>query len=447
MKIKEFLTLFLAVALLGLNSCKKDSIDSTELLKSVPSSAAGVVVFNLESLLSDAGCKVKDHNVKTGPEIEALINKATGSEQKDLMMLFDGSTGIEPKTAVVFYDAGRTYLTFALYDVKKFCDFIENKNGFKFSDENGVKEGRNIAVKGSQAWVCISSGTGLDSTAISSYSELSPSQSFLVTPMGEKLLVEEDDIRGWALIKTFLNEMLSRGDRSMATLGLGFLFEDPEAVEFKADFESGEIEFEAKVLNSKGKPAKYLLPSEKINVETLKSLGSSCDAMMAFTVNAKLIKKFEQIGAAFGGALFGDLGEALNNVDGTVGIIGSGQGIGRGMNGVITTKGEVSKTLKDFISGQMGPVSTDGKYLRFSQGDVKGSLSVSDCAEELKGCCMGMVFGPSSLVLDSNEPSLQKSFKSFAIKLMPDSESLEFEVEIKTSDPKENSLLTVLKAL
>lgn len=445
MRIKNYFLLLLAVVLLGLNSCKKETVDVTQLLSTVPSSAAGVVVMNLEDMLEDAGCKIKDHVVTPSPEVLKLIDQVSSQDKKQFMMMLDGEGGVEPKAAVVFYDANRVYLTFALYDVNKFIEFVETNNGAKFTEASlGVKVNGNVAVKGAQAWVNIGSNRSVDADAISAYASLGSSQSFLVTPNGEKLLTEEDDIRGWAMINTFVNEMMSRSDRSMFTLGLGFLFEDAESVRFKVDFDKGEIESEAVVLNDKGKPAKYLLPTEKVDVSTLKTLGENCEAMMAFTVNSKLIKKFDQILSAFGGSFFGNLNYMFKNVDGTIGFI-SGSNNMEAVSGVVTTKGDVSKELKDLISNQIAPVSQDGKYLRFSKGNVTGSLNVSECADELKGSCLGIVSDASGLNSVGYNENAVSGFKNLVLKFKPESGGLEIELEIKTSDPKENALLTLLK--
>ena len=361
-------------------------------------------------------------------------------------MLFDGSTGIEPKGAVVFYDSNRAFLTFALYDVDKFCSFIEKKNGGQFTDEGGVKVNGQVAVKGSQAWVCLTSGKRIDADAIDAYASLGKVQSFLVTPIGEQLLVDEEDVRGWAMINTFVNGLLSRSERSMATLGIGFLFEDPESVKFKIDFKKGELEAEAIVLNDKGKAAKYQLPAEKIDINTLKNLGSTCDAMMAFTINSKLIKKFEKLGDAFGGAIFGDLSDTFKNIEGTIGVI-TGANSMDDLKGVITTKGDVSKSLKDLISNQISPVSQEGKLLTFSKGNVTGHLDVAECAEELKGSCLGIVLDASGLnSVGYDASSMAPGFKDLILKFKPESGGLELELEINTIDPKENALLTLLKA-
>ena len=444
--MKKSLLFLMAALLLGMvSSCKKETVDVTDLLKSVPSSAAGVMVFNIEGMLEDTGCKVKDHEVKPSDEIKALLKESGSEKYEDVMMLFNGETGIEPKGAVIFYDTNRSYLTVALYDVDKFYQYVEKKNGKKFEDAgSGVKVAGNIAVKGAQAWLCLSYGKRIDPETISSYASLASSQSFLVTPMGEELLISEKDIRGWGLVKTLLNETLSVYHRNAVTMGLGFLFEDVEALKFSVNFEKGEMEAEAHFLNDKNRPAKYQLPAEKVNVNTLKAIGGTCDAMMAFTVSPKLIKKFDQLGNALGGALFGDLGEMFKNIDGTIGVAASGTGVDESFSGVITTKGEVSKDLRDMISDNFGSLSMDGKLLRFTRGDVKGALNVEECAEALKGCCLGLVMDGSGYngIGYGQAPT---GFKDIVVKLEPESGGLELEVTLHTIDPKTNALLTLLQ--
>lgn len=444
MKTKNLCLMFLmALMLVGFNSCKKETVDVTDLLKTVPSSAGGVVVINMEGIIKDAGCKIKNHVIEPGADVQALLDKSSEGDKNDFMMLLNGETGIEPKGAVVFYDSNRAFLTFALYDVKKFTDYIENKKGEPFTEESsGVKVCKDIAVKGAQAWICLTSGSSIDTAAIAAYSQLGTSQSFLVTPIGEQLLVSEDDVRGWAMINIFLNNIWSNSKRTQLNLGLGILFEDAESVKFSMDFKQGELETEAIILNDEYKPAKYQLPAEKIDVNTLKSLGETCQGMMAFTINQKLIKKFDKLGSAFGG--FIDLGEMFKNIDGTVGIVASGNDVSQSLNGVITTKGDASKDLRDMVSMILGPVSQDGKFLRFSKGDVKGSLKVAECAEELKGCCFGVVVSMDALN-DAGYGRESQGFKESVVKLKPESGGLELELEMHTTNPKENSLLTILR--
>lgn len=442
--MKKTLIIF-SLLLLIVSACKKETVDMTDLLKTVPSSAAGVLAINVESMIEDAGGKVKDHKVEASKTMEAFLAKPGSPDTEDFKMLFKGDNGIEPKGAVVFYDSNRAFLTVALYDVSLFKKYIETKKGISFKDEsNGVSVCGNVAVKGTQAWVCLSRGKSIDPDAIYSYSNLATPQSFLVTDMGEKLLVEEDEIRGWAVIDTFMQQVLSRSQRSMFTIGSSFLFENPQSVEFKVEFKKGELEMEAIVLNEKGKPAKYQLPAEKVDVAALKTLGTTCDAMMAFTVNSKLIKKFDKVGSALGGALFGDLGDTFKNVDGTVGIVTGGEGIGESVTGLITTKGDLSKVLMDMVSQYMGTISTDNKFMRFSKGDVKGGLSVEECAEELKGCCMGIIVDPAKADDSNFGLKCPQGFRSIALKFKPESGGLQLEVEAKTTDQNQNALEVLL---
>ena len=444
--MKKLSFLFLSLLLIGIVSCKKETVDVTGLLKTIPSSTAGVVVFNMEDMLKDAGCKIKGHEIIPGDEIKNFCNKNSSQQQNKLMTLFEGNSGIEPKGAVIFYDSNRAFLTFALYDETKFTELIEKNYGYTFTNAgSGVKIGGNVAVKGGQAWICLTPGKKIDSDAIVSYSTLASSQSILVTPIGERLLADEEDVRGWALLDTFLNNILNRTDRGIFTLGLGFLFENPESVRFSMDFKKGEWEADAIILNDKGKPAKYLLPSEKTDIKILKSLGSTCDAMMTFTVTPKLIKKFDKLGESFGGALFGNLEETFKNVDGTVGVVTGSAGVNESLRGVVTTKGEVSTALKDMISTEMGEIGMDGNLLKFSHGDVKGNLTVEECAEALKGCCLGVIVDNEGIKNLGYGWSLPEGFQKLVMKCEPESGSLEFKLEVTTTDNKENALITFLK--
>lgn len=446
--MKKLSFLLAAIILMVANSCKKETVDVTDLLTTVPSSAAGVMVINIEGLAEDAGCKIKDHAIVAGEDVENLIKNASVGSQEDLKWLFNGDSGIEPKGAVVFYDANRTYLTCALYNVEKFMNFVEEKAGGSFSSHgSGVKVCGAVAVKGAQAWINLTPYKPLDADGIAAYASLSPSQSFLVTPMGEKLLDEEDDLRGWARLDTFIRDIMGSKDKTFTSIGIGLLFDKAESVKFKLDFKKGEAEAELVVLNKDFKPAKFQLPMEKVDVNVLKSLGQTCNGMMAFTLTPKLVKKLDDINDTFGGILFADLGSKLKNVDGTVGIIGSASDMNNiSTQGVITlSKGDLSQDIRDFISEYLGNLTQDGKYVRFSKGDVSGNLSVEECAEELKGCYYGLIMNPAELMAMGYEQIPSTGIKNVVFKLDPDSGGIEVKLEINTVAENENALLTLLK--
>lgn len=442
--IMSMIILMLGTALV-FNSCKKNTVDVTDLLKTVPSSAAGVIVFNTESMLDGLGCKIKDNKVTLGAELQAVINEHSGNEQDAIMALFNGDSGVDPKALVLFYDSNRAYLTMWLYDEEKFYAFAEKEGEEKFVDMGGgLKVMGNTAVKGGQAWICISPRKRLDADAVTSYSKLNASQSFLVTPMGEELLVSEDDVRGWVLLDVFTSDLLSRQNRSMATMGSSFLFENAESIKFSVEFEKGKVELESIPLDSNYKPAKYKLPASKIDVAQLKTLGESCDGLMAFTVTPKLAKKLGEISKMFGGLFFGDAEAFLKNIDGTVGLIGSGNfDENMSLSALIDTKGPLSQDLKNFLSEYVGNLSEDGNLVRVKKGNVSGSLNVAEAAEALKGCCMGIVLDQSQL--DSFGNIDTKGFSYIAFKLDPEGGGIEFKVEGVTQNKDEYSLLTILK--
>ena len=214
------------------------------LLKTVPSSAAGVVGIHLKSLAEDAGCKVNDNEIKPGKEVLALMEKMSDNEKGQLLNLLNGGAGIQPDAAVVFFDANRTFLTLSLYDVVKFKDFVKKDKMDDFSDEgSGVQVCNNIAIKGNQAWICLSSTKRIDPDAIAAYASLSESQSFLNTDMSKIILEEDADIVGWSKFNNILSNLMSRSERTKAAMAAGLLFEDVDAVSFEIDFEKGELEF------------------------------------------------------------------------------------------------------------------------------------------------------------------------------------------------------------
>lgn len=448
--LKQFPGIVLAMLLLCLSSCKEDRADMSSLLSTVPSSAAGVVSINLKAMLQDVGCKVDGKEIKPGKEITDLMKKLDDKERNDLIRLFNGDTGVSPDCAVIFFDSNRCFLTVSLADVDEFCRFFEEDRGSTFTDAgNNVRICENVAVKGAQAWYCLTPGKRIDADAIAAYSVLKNSQSFLSTEMAGLFINADKDIVGWGNIQTVLSGFMSRSNLSILSIGMGFLFEDAQNLSFSVDFEDAEMEAEVLVLNENGKPAKYLLPADKINLNTIEGLGETCDALFAFTVTPKMVSKFEKIGSAIGGTLFSEIPDLLKNIDGTVAAISSNPDSGgfKSINGVITTKGNVSQELKDMISNGIAPVKEDGKMLRFSDGTVTGHLNVKESAEQIKGSCLGVVVDLNGLgVVNGSIPNIPSTFHSLTFSMNPESGGIEFKLVLNGTDSKENILLTILKS-
>lgn len=435
------------IMMLSFASCKEEPVDMTGLLSTVPASTSGVVCIDLQSILKDLGCKINGKKIEAGKELSKIISSMEENEKSFVLKMFDGYSGISPECTVIFYDSNRCFLTVSLADVEGFCSFIENETGSTFSDAgNGVRLCANVAVKGAQAWLCISSNKRIDADAIVAYSSLKRSQSFLNTGMASRFTDTDDAITGWGSINTILSGIMDRGNLSMLNIGLNLFFEESSDLCFSVNFEKGKLEAEAILLNESGKPAKYLLPSEKINISTIENLGESCDALFAMTVTPKLVDKIEKIVSTFSPSFSG----LLKNVDGTVSVIFSNPlsgGFGN-IKGVIPTKGEVSQELKNFVTTGIAPVTDDGKYLTFSKGEVSGKLSVKECASFIKGSCLGFVADLESLtILDDGIPSTVAQFSNIAFTMSPESGGIEFEIILTGSNQNENILLTCLKAL
>ena len=437
----------MTLALLILGSCKSDNSGIEDLLKTVPSSAAAVVGIDLQEIIKDAGCSLKNNEIVPGKDMEQLIAKMSSTGKKDLMLLFNGNTGIAPEAAVIFYDAGRLFLTFNLYDSAKFKSFSESQSGEKFYEENGIQLLNNkIALKGDQVWVCLSDNRRIDPDGIANYASLSESRSFLSTDMAKIILEKEDDIVGWGDFSALVSNLSNRSSSTMVSLAAGLLFEDVEAVSFSWDFNKGEADFELKFLNSKGKPAKYLLPADKININTVKKLGGSCDVLAALTLSPKTFEKFEKLGSAFGGQLFGNMKDAFKNIDGTIAVAMSENP--DDINGIITTTGPVSSDVKSLLTQQGRNISEDGKFILFSKGTPSGALSVDAQASLLKDYCMGAVLQPQMITRSAEVNSqVASNFSWLTIGFQPDDGGIELKVELKAVDTNQNILITFLKSL
>lgn len=445
----------LAVILSGLimvsafNSCKDDRADMSGLLSTVPSSVSGVIALDLKSILQDMGCKVKDEEIKPGKELTDFLSKLNTDERAQILKLFNGETGIAPESAIIFFDSNRCFLTFSLADVEAFIKFTEKDSDTSFSEEvNGVKICRNTAVRGAQAWICLSSGKRIDADAIVGYSKLRNSQSFLSHELSPKFIDSGSDIIGWGNIRTLMSGTMSRGNMSMLTIGLNMLFDDAADLFFRVDFEKGRLEAKASILDEDYKVAKYLLPAEKINTSAIEQLGESCDALLAFTLTPKMVSKISKVGSGFGGRLFDEVTEILKNVDGTVAVISSDPATGdyRAINGFVTTKGNATNNLKDLISNMLAPTREEGKMLYFSEGNVSGQLKVKESLELIKGSCLGAVMDLKGLQLvDGSISNYASGLKSLAVSLSPESGGLEFKFILTGDDEKENILLTMMK--
>ena len=435
------LFLLLALCLPLFYSCKQVSIDITDLISTVPSSANGVVGINLKSILEKSGCTVNGSEITAGKELEKLLSHQNGSNSEVVKMLFNGDSGIDPLGAVAFFDANKGFVTCMLADVNKFKAFVEKESGSVFEDKGkGVQICGNIAMKGPQAWLCFTSYTIDDPGLIDSYANMPEGSSYIQNPFSKEIATMTNDITGWVQLRTLLGQTVSFQDIAIVNMVSSVLFEDPVSIKFTVNFLKGRMNITASMLNDKGKPAKYLLPAEKIDVSTVEKVGESTDLLVAMTITPKLIESISRLGKAVAGNLYESMKEGLDHIDGTVAVAFSNpEEMSQNISGIVTTDGQTPLTLLQIISG-IAPYRKDGKFILFSKGTMQGNLDVKEGAALLKGSAIGIV-GSLETFRYTPVPSL----KSLSVSLIPEGGSLHCNLVITSVNKDENILLSIIK--
>lgn len=429
----------------SLTSCQKDkTANVNDLLTSVPSSAGIVVGFNLNALLEKAGCKVEGSSITPGKELQEILASPTfssGQSKEAIKMILSGESGIDPVGAIVFTDAYNTYLTAALADTEKFCDFVVKQTELPFEAADGnVKVSGNVAVSGAQMWVGITSNT-IDAKAVKNYASLDNAQSFASLDVASDIATMTHDVVGYGQLKNFARSGLPVGNVTTMNLAAGFLFDNASALSFNLDFLKGEAKAKAALLNDKGQPAKFLLPANKISLDEVKRLPATANAIVAAALTKDLIKKITNIAESFGGGFPVQISDALSSLDGTTAIaIGSIDNPENALTAVIATDGKPSLDFMNFLS-QFGNTQKDGKIVKLVRGEVSGALDVPKMADKLKGATIGVVTSTNSDMLNGKGLGINTT----AVTLNPDNGSLSLNTWIQTSEPDTNALLTLLK--
>lgn len=353
----------------------------------------------------------------------------------------NGESGIDPIGAIFFKDAYNEYLTFALADTDKFKSFIEQQNGEGFIDGgNDVQVCGNVAVKGAQAW--ITDGSTVDSKAVANYSSLGEGQSFMAKDFSAKLANMTTDFVGWGEIKKLLEDKMTMSERTTIMLANGILFDDAQSILFDVDMRKGEAKVSLSVYNNEGKPAKYLLPSDKLNVETIKKVGPKANALVAVSITKELIKKLDSLLSSFGGEV-AQVAKALKSVDGTTAIALDNLSDAVSLKGVVTTDGKAGLDLMQFISS-IAPTSKDGKLVLFSKGVVGGELDIDKEAENLKNATLGIVVNLASTTPNKEELN---GINTLVVAFEPKGGSVACEITVKATDSSRNIMLSIIDAL
>lgn len=435
------LTLLFALIAAILPSCSPDKADMSELLATVPADASAVATVNIRSLVEKAGCKIDGSKIVPGKEVEKLIaDHAADSTANNIRSIFNGETGIDPSVAIAFLEGSDLYITGFLADPDTFKGYVQKETGENFRSEENVEISGNMAVKGNQFWIHANHRNDINPKEISRFASLSEKLSFLSNSYANHLTAPESDIEGWANLSSLYNVSgMSFQNKTLAGMGLAILYSDAQDIAFKANFENGRLATSLNILNSKGEPAKFNLPTDRIDIGMVKDLSKSADMIFAMAISPKMIEQIKK-----------DLGEksvpgadalfsALSAVDGTCVIAASDAG----MKGVVSTKGEGTADLSNLLSSFTGAtVTKDGKLLRFEKGEIAGKIENASVADNFKGCMFAVVVAPDT--------EIRPEFKNMEIRnvfsaLVPNEGSVELTVTVNSFNEKENFLLTFLK--
>lgn len=382
------------VALMATSCSNSNSGDARDLLGTVPSDAAGVMVVNVKSVLEKTGFKVKDGVVTPPEEVKKSMDESSDKDSMEsLKALLAGDAGVAFSAAVAFY-ADQPYLTVILDDPAKTRKFIAEKTETEFVETEGVEISGEYAIKGNQLWVAGQSSPRPEQ--INKFVTLSEKQSYLSSKYADQLISLSNDFNTIADLSN-LSRVLGMQSRSLArevgqaSMIASAIFEDPTYLCLTGDLDKKSVKFNLTVLNEDCKPAKYLLPAGKIDADAVKALGGTGNYVWAVDVPAKLIKKVKQMASAFGGSLPSSVLGLLDPIDGTIAGIGIDSADDYSM--LVTTTGDGTGDLVSMMSS-MGAVTREGKFVKVTNGDrkVTGPITAQEGASMLKGAVAGGIF-------------------------------------------------------
>ncbi|MBD5223100.1 MAG: DUF4836 family protein [Bacteroidales bacterium] len=442
MKKNSYFLLMLAVVVaMLLPACSGNkTADAGDLLATIPSDASLVVVVNSGALLEKADCKVSDDKIEPGADVKALLERmnTSGSAGKIEKLLADG-TGIDPTVMAVFQVGYYYYITGFLADPAKFKEAVEKDYTGSFSTEDGIDICANVAVSNSRFWINMEQGS-IDSKEIKHFTALDTSQSFLNNNYSDNLKEFSKDVEGWGNINGMLNTAgLSFQDRATAQVTIQTLFEDASSFTFSIEFDKGVASLEAEILNSKGKVAKFQLPTKELDVETVASVGGTSRILAALSMPAKMISKLTKEVSSKSPSVLGEYLKVLQGVDGTAACA---MGTDGAMRGVITTTGNNIGMLTDVL-GQSGiNVNKEGNILRLSKGEASGPGDVATLSKDFKGAMFGLAISDFS-----GTPYEKYGFTQSVLKLIPDGDGIKIDLQCKVADENDNILLTLIRKL
>lgn len=430
--IKLAFAVALAVAALLLNSCTSDrSGDVKELLGVVPSDVSFVATIDLEDVLREVGCKVKDGEVKPGKEIAQALD---GNPNREVEFLFDlfVNGGVNPSYVVLYGEGYNVYLAGFISNTNLFKERVESYFKEASVNEDGLTICGNIAYDTNRFWICASSRNTISVKDVKHFSDLSKNQSFLSKSEAADLVESEKTISAWGDVKGCLNAFgLDFTTKAAIQMGLEAMFKDAVAFKLEADFESDGLDAEFMFVNSKNGVAKFLYPTAKVDKKMIKESGLSGQLFAALAFSPKIAEQLKEDTKGKGFSVLGVVSGIITAVDGTI-MLASDNGT---YSGIIPVNGNNTVDLEQLLKQYGLEVVKEKDKLVFNNGKVSGGVN-SELASDLLEGSMGGV------VLSMQKESLPYEYVSFS--LNPEKGGMVVEMDLKAKE-NESVLINLLK--
>lgn len=412
--MKLTMTLLALCVVAALASCSKNK--RGDILKYVPADATGMVYFNGEQIVGQAG--VKDG--KVGEPLKGALESygvdLSDSDAKDVMEQVSKFT----YEGVAFFQGKKVWVVAGMKDAKGFMKYLEKEQGFDKDKEDGIeyvsKNKGYLMFKDDMLFMCYNVGKGrpgLDTEGVKELCDLGD-ESFARNEKTKELAekIKKGDLSLYALVNIDkVQGIVNDGDFDKIVTGLSAIYNNPKYASLEASVNDKGIVSTLKILDSGYKPAKCSLPVGKIDAGAFPYAAVQGNTM-AFAVDVPSSIVNQALSMA-GNMLPAQFVSILKGIDGTMAVTvnpnpSNPNDIAAGV--VTTTGNQAAVSLGEFVqllARETVPAaynssvrcSTSDKYLRISlPGSSPAGGSVQYAANMLNGKVAGVVVDLNTMV-------------------------------------------------
>ena len=415
----------LLMLLLMLTGCSgSDNSDLEHLLSTVPADVSGAIGVDVAALLKESGSKTgKDGTVTLAPALEEALAQSKGFAPV-AARLADGKSGLTDAPLVLFAEGEDVYLTGLLADTDAFTALVEELEGEKFTADGDVRLCGYFAVKGTQFWY---SRSALSAKDVNRFTGLDDRRSLVGSPLAALLTDASGAVSGFWDTQDLARLLLGPKQGALAAMGVAALYKDPSFASLSLDFKKGRADADIRILTADAKPARFLLPADRVDTKTVMRLGDTADVVIAFNVGPKLVALAKERGAGL--LSLTGLDGILSSLDGTIAYAAAAGW--KQEETVITTDGKNSTALSSMLAARGASVTTEGDLVIGRVGTVAGTLAVKDAASKLGAGIGGMVCNGS---LTAAPGSRDGRFRMASCVFVPENNSITVRLSISFLD-------------